>query len=105
MRVIYSTINMFSLNQSFYLLDTATGEKELLDQVATEDIAQWVRYRCHEHDIYNVCLYGNKDYLSLLEEKVLEEEMKNYGEAKIKVEVNNYEIFDQSDRRLQSRYS
>ena len=94
MRIIYSTINMFSLNQSLYLLDTETGEKELLDQVATENIAQWVRYHCHEHNVYKVCLYGSKDYLSLLEKKILEEEIKNYGEAKIKVEVNNYEIFN-----------
>ena len=95
MRVIYSTVNMFSLNQSFYILDTETGSKELLDaHVTTEGMAQWLHYNCHENDIYTVALYGNKDYLGLLEEKILEEEMRKYGEAKIKVEVNNYEIFD-----------
>lgn len=88
MQVIYSKINLFTLNQPFYLLNTDTGEQMLLDEVETTDIPQWLRYRCYEHKIFNVHLYGNNEYLAMLEEKILEEEIKQYGEAKIKVEVN-----------------
>ena len=88
MQVIYSKINLFTLNQPFYLLDTETGEQMLLDEVETSGIPQWLKYKCYEQEIFNVHLYGNNEYLTMLEEKLLEEEIKEYGEAKIKVEVN-----------------
>lgn len=88
MRVIYSKINLFTLNQPIYMVDTETGEQILLDNVPIADIPQWLRYRCYEHDIFNVRLDGNEDYLNGLEVKILEEEIRQYGEAKIRVEVN-----------------
>ena len=88
MQVIYSKISLFDSLHQVILYDEETKEGMDLGKVTAFELPEFVKEQCYKYDVYDVHLFGIPQFLENMEQKILETEMRNYGEAKIKVEVN-----------------
>ena len=90
MQEIYCDLNIFSLRQKIYKIDTTN------EQVATEigqttiDIfPEVIRNMCKEHNIYKLHLFGNDTYANEIANDVkIYNELKYANEKEIEIEVN-----------------
>lgn len=88
MPVICSSMSIFDNQHSVWLMDLENDSKELLGTPSAENFPDFIKAMCYEKDIYEVHLFGMTDYLDVVQQRILETEMRNYGEARIVVEVN-----------------
>ena len=87
MKRIYCELHLFDLNQSIYLVDPSTGEKESLAVATMEELAEVISAICDNKQIYKVLLTGNSVLSNIVSEEILAYSKKHYNWNNIEVEV------------------
>ena len=86
-KTLICNINLFDAEQSLYQIDK-NGNQKLVAKVPLEHMGKALTDICKEIDIYNVHLFGHKDFIQDIVETTNKEETKKYSENKINIEVN-----------------
>jgi hypothetical protein len=87
MKRIYCELHLFDLDQSIYLVDPSTGEKEPLAVATIEELAEVISAICDNKQIYKVLLTGNSILSNIVSEEILTYSKKHYNWNNIEVEV------------------
>ena len=86
-KTIVCSINLFDAEQSLY--SVADGEEQkLIAKVPLDHMGKALPEICKEKDIYNVHLFGQKDFAQDIVDAVAKLESNEYSENKINIEVN-----------------
>lgn len=88
MQVIYSKISLFDAQHPVLIYDEETKEGYDLGKVSAVELPAFIKEQCYQNNIYKVHLFGVTEFVESVEQRIMEIEMRNYGEAKIQVEVN-----------------
>lgn len=90
MKEFYCPINLFSLKQIVYFVDTEAEEVSTQAGYTTIDgIPELARLLCEEKDVYKFHLFGEEHFVQDIAKDIIEYNYKNYSENKeIEVEVN-----------------
>ena len=86
-KTLICNINLFDAEQSLYQVEEGSDQK-LVAKVPLEHMGKALVDICKEVDTYNVHLFGHKDFIQDIVETTSKEEMKEYSENKINIEVN-----------------
>ena len=87
MKRVYCELHLFDLNQKIYIIDSSTGDKELVAQVAMEGLPEAISAISSEKKIPKVFLAGNSLLGAAVAEDVVEYSKRFYNWNNIKVEV------------------
>ena len=87
MQVIYCNINIFDYDQQVYLV---TGEESrLIAKIPFTSFGKSIPEVCNQKGIYDVHLFCNVPGMAQqAADAITEQEIKQYGKAKINVQVN-----------------
>ena len=87
MQVIYCNINIFDYDQSIYLVDE--NDSRLIAKIPFTNLGRSLIDICENKGVYNVHLFCNvKGMAEQAAEAITDQEIKQYGKAKIEVQVN-----------------
>lgn len=87
MQVIFCNINIFDYDQQVYLV--TGGESKLIAKVPFINLGKSLVSLCQEKATYNVHLFCNVPGMAeQAADAITEQEIKQYGKAKIDVQVN-----------------
>ena len=78
---------MFDLNQTIYIVDPSTGNKEAVAVTTMEELPEVISAICDNKKIYKVTLTGNSIYSAAVSEDILAYSKKHYSWNNIEVEV------------------
>ena len=78
---------MFDLNQTIYIVDPSTGNKEVVAVTTMEELPEVISAICDNKKIYKVTLTGNSIYGAAVSEDILAYSKKHYSWNNIEVEV------------------
>ena len=78
---------MFDLNQTVYIVNPSTGEKEAIAITTTEELPEVISAICDAKKIYKVLLTGNSVFGAAVSEDIIAYSKKHYNWNNIEVEV------------------
>lgn len=78
---------MFDLNQTIYIVDPSTSNKEAVAVTTMEELPEVISAICDNKKIYKVTLTGNSIYGAAVSEDILAYSKKHYSWNNIEVEV------------------
>lgn len=78
---------MFDLNQTIFLVDPSTGEKEALAVTTMEELPEVISAICDSQNVYHVLLTGNSVYGAAVSEDIIAYSKRHYKQNNIEVEV------------------
>ena len=78
---------MFDLNQTIYVVDPATGEKEAIAVTTMEELPEVISAVCDAKKIYKVMLTGNSIFGAAVSEDIIAYSKRHYNWNNIEVEV------------------
>jgi hypothetical protein len=87
MKKIYCELHLFDLNQTIYIINTETGDKEVVAKAALEEIPQVISAISNEQNISKVLLFGNSIISKAVSEDIIAYSKKHYNWNNIEVEV------------------
>ena len=94
MKKIFCTFSLFSLNQTVFLVNDENDIREIAT-IETADFEKKISEFCDFYNVNNVILQGNKSYCEALGEGIKRENILNYNNHNIEVEViSSYDIPD-----------
>ena len=70
---------MFDLNQTIYIVDPSTGNKEAVAVTTMEELPEVISAICDNKKIYKVTLTGNSIYGAAVSEDILAYSKKHYN--------------------------
>ena len=90
MQEIYCDLNMFSLFQKIYKIDTTQEQVATeIGQTTVDVLPEVVRNMCQKYNIYKLHLFGNDTYAKTVANDVrIYNELKSANEKEIEIEVN-----------------
>ena len=62
---------MFDLNQTIFLMDSSTGEKEALAMTTMEELPEVISAICDNQNVHKVLLAGNSIYGAAVSEDII----------------------------------
>lgn len=86
MSVIYCLVNEFDTISRIYYNDGE--EQRLVEEVNVASLGSVLPQVCNEFHTNELHLFGNTSYLNGIVEEIQNDEMCNYSENKLKIEVN-----------------
>ena len=78
---------MFDLNQTVYIVNPSTGEKESIAVTTMEELPEVISAICDTKKIYKVLLTGNSIFGAAVSEDIIAYSKKHYSWNNIEVEV------------------
>lgn len=78
---------MFDLNQTIFLIDPSTGEKEALAMTTMEELPEVISAICDSQNVYKVLLTGNSVYGAAVSEDIVAYSKRHYKQNDIEIEV------------------
>ena len=78
---------MFDLNQTVYIVNPSTGEKEAVATTTMEELPEVISAICDAKKIYKVLLTGNSVFGAAVSEDIIAYSKKHYNWNNIEVEV------------------
>jgi hypothetical protein len=78
---------MFDLNQTVYVVNPSTGEKEAIAVATMEELPEVISAICDAKKIYKVLLTGNSIFSAAVSEDILAYSNRHYNWNNIEVEV------------------
>lgn len=86
MKTIVCKVSMFDLHQEICLVDG--DETKVIAISHTSSLGPDVAMMCEKHDVDNVHLFGNEDYLQQAIAELRQENVVKYGNRNLNIEVN-----------------
>ena len=87
MKRVYCELHMFDLDQTVYVVDPSTGEKEVVAVATMEGLPEVISAICDAKKIYKVLLTGNSIFGAAVSEDILAYSKRHYSWNNIEVEV------------------
>lgn len=87
MQRVYCELHMFDLNQTVYIVNPSTGEKEAIAITTMEELPEVISAICDAKKIYKVLLTGNSVFGAAVSEDIIAYSKKHYNWNNIEVEV------------------
>lgn len=88
MKKILCILNIFDFEQTVYIVDDNTGERDIIALAPAEELTSVISAICNEKDIYDVILSGNLTYSNLIKDSIIAYSNLHYGHNnKINIEV------------------
>lgn len=87
MQRVYCELHMFDLNQTVYIVNPSTGEKEAIAVTTMEELPEVISAICDAKKIYKVLLTGNSVFGAAVSEDIIAYSKKHYNWNNIEVEV------------------
>lgn len=87
MKKVLCVLNIFDFEQTVYIIDDSTGERDIVALAPTEELTSVISAICNEEHIYDVILSGNLTYSNLIKNSIISYSNLNYNNNKINVEV------------------
>ena len=87
MKRVYCELHMFDLEQTVYIVDPSTGNKEQVAITTMEELPEIISAICDNRQIYKVMLTGNSIFGAAVAEDVVAYSKKHYSWNNIEVEV------------------
>lgn len=78
---------MFDLNQTIFLVDPSTGEKEALAMTTMEELPEVISAICDSQNVHKVLLTGNSIYGAAVSEDIIAYSKLHYKHNDIEIEV------------------
>ena len=88
MKELICTIHLFDLHQYVLLNDGSEPPYKEIAITSLDSLAEVLPQMCDRHDIYNVHLFGNENYIDGLVQDINQYQLTNYSNKKINFEVN-----------------
>ena len=87
MKKVLCVLNIFDFEQTVYIIDDSTGERDIVALAPAEELTSVISAICNEEHIYDVILSGNLTYSNLIKNSIISYSNLNYNNNKINVEV------------------
>lgn len=87
MKKVLCVLNIFDFEQTVYIVDDNTGERDIVALAPAEELTSVISAICNEEHIYDVVLSGNLTYSNLIKNSIISYSDLNYNNNKINVEV------------------
>ena len=87
MKKVLCVLNIFDFEQTVYIIDDNTGERDIVALAPAEELTSVISAICNEEHIYDVILSGNLTYSNLIKNSIISYSNLNYNNNKINVEV------------------
>lgn len=87
MKKVLCVLNIFDFEQTVYIIDDSTGERDIVALSPAEELTSVISAICNEKHIYDVILSGNLTYSNLIKNSIISYSNLNYNNNKINVEV------------------
>lgn len=87
MKKVLCVLNIFDFEQTVYIIDDNTGERDIVALAPAEELTSVISAVCNEEHIYDVILSGNLTYSNLIKNSIISYSNLNYNNNKINVEV------------------
>lgn len=87
MKKVLCVLNIFDFEQTVYIVDDNTGERDIVALAPAEELISVISAVCNEEHIYDVILSGNLTYSNLIKNSIISYSNLNYNNNKINVEV------------------
>lgn len=87
MKKVLCVLNIFDFEQTVYIIDNNTGERDIVALAPAEELTSVISAVCNEEHIYDVILSGNLTYSNLIKNSIISYSNLNYNNNKINVEV------------------
>lgn len=78
---------MFDLNQTIYIVNPSTGDKEAVAMTTMEELPEVINAICDSQKVYKVLLTGNSVFGAAVSEDILAYAKKHYSWNNLEVEV------------------
>ena len=87
MKKLYCELHMFDLNQTIYVIDPETGNKEIVAVATMEELPEVLCALANSKNIFKVWLTGNSVFGTAVSEDIMAYSKKYYSQNNIEVEV------------------